>query len=133
MISYITSMKYYIQQWSENKWAIAISNNVDEFYKGNDRLKNQSQGLRWQSSGWDSTLPTQGTWVRSLVGEVRFPHATRYGKNNNNNKTSPRFTGAYIILYNLHFSYFLIFFVYQIIKKSEKHFGQEQNHLNVTW
>ena len=30
------------------------------------------QGLPWWSRGWDSVLPPQGTWVQSLVGELRF-------------------------------------------------------------
>ena len=29
-----------------------------------------SQGLPWWCSGWDSTLPMQGAWVPSLVGEL---------------------------------------------------------------
>ena len=28
-------------------------------------------GLPWWSSGYDSALPLQGAWVRSLVGEIR--------------------------------------------------------------
>ena len=28
-------------------------------------------GLTWQSSGLDSMLPLQGSWVPSLVGELR--------------------------------------------------------------
>ena len=30
-----------------------------------------NQGLPWWSSGWDSVLPMQGAWVRSLVRELR--------------------------------------------------------------
>ena len=29
------------------------------------------EGLPWWSSGLDSALPTQGAWVRSLIGELR--------------------------------------------------------------
>ena len=32
---------------------------------------NEVLGLPWQSSGYDSTLPLQGVWVRSLVKELR--------------------------------------------------------------
>ena len=28
-------------------------------------------GAPWRSSGWDSELPLQGTWVQSLVEELR--------------------------------------------------------------
>ena len=34
-------------------------------------LKIPVKGLPWWSSGYDSTLPMQGAWVRSLVGELR--------------------------------------------------------------
>ena len=30
------------------------------------------EGVPWQFSGYDSALPLQGAWVRSLVGELRF-------------------------------------------------------------
>ena len=30
-------------------------------------------GLPWQSSGWDSMLPMQGTWVQSLMGQIAWP------------------------------------------------------------
>ena len=38
------------------------------------------QGLPRQSSGSDSTHPMQGPWVRTLVREQRFPHATWHDK-----------------------------------------------------
>ena len=38
------------------------------------------QGLLRQSSGSDSTHPMQGPWVRTLVREQRFPHATWHDK-----------------------------------------------------
>ena len=31
-------------------------------------------GLRWRPSGWDSTLPLQGAWVRSLLVEELRSH-----------------------------------------------------------
>ena len=39
-------------------------------------LRNVVQGLPWGSSGYGSVLPLQGTWVRSLVQELRSykPH-----------------------------------------------------------
>ena len=38
------------------------------------QLKSQ-RGISWSSSGWGSSLPLQGAQVRSLVRELRFPHA----------------------------------------------------------
>lgn len=34
-------------------------------------MKRTCERLPWWSSGWDSSLPTKGAWVRSLVGELR--------------------------------------------------------------
>ena len=36
------------------------------------KKKKISRGLPWQSSGSDSVFPLEGTWVRSLVGELSF-------------------------------------------------------------
>ena len=33
--------------------------------------RRQEEGLPWWSSGQDSALPMQGTWVQSLVRELR--------------------------------------------------------------
>ena len=34
-------------------------------------IRISTQGLPWQPSGWDSSLPLQGVQARSLVGELR--------------------------------------------------------------
>ena len=34
----------------------------------------------------DSTLPLQGVWVRSLVGEVKIPQATQQDQKKENNQ-----------------------------------------------
>ena len=42
-------------------------------------LKVKKLGLPWWSGGEDSTIPTEGAWVQSLVGE-RIPRVV-YNKN----------------------------------------------------
>lgn len=39
------------------------------------------RGLPWQFSGWDSMLPLPGSWVRSLVGDIRSHIPLRKAKN----------------------------------------------------
>ena len=39
--------------------------------KNNTKSKIKHWELPWQFSGWDSMLPLPGSWVRSLVGDLR--------------------------------------------------------------
>ena len=43
-------------------------------------------GLPWWSSGYDSVLQLQGALVRSLVEELRFPHALQCSQNKTTTK-----------------------------------------------
>ena len=44
-------------------------------------LQRPLRGLPWWSNGYNSVLPTQGAWIRSLVRELRS-HITRCGQKN---------------------------------------------------
>lgn len=37
-------------------------------------------GLPWQSSGWDSSIPLQGTWIQIPGGGTKTPQATQCGQ-----------------------------------------------------
>ena len=41
--------------------------------KFNISFHNKGQGLLWQSSGWEFTIPLQVVWVQSLVRELGTP------------------------------------------------------------
>ena len=62
---------------SLSSWPGAVQRDVGlKTHKGNEidwALKiRRIWGLPWWSSGWDTTLPLQGAWVRSPVGELGF-------------------------------------------------------------
>ena len=47
-------------------------------------------GLPWWSSGKDSTLPLQGAWVQSLVGELRSRKPCGAAKNKQTNRQNQK-------------------------------------------
>ena len=49
------------------------------------RIKTRGR-LPWWSSGYDSVLQLQGALVRSLVEELRFPHALQCSQNKTTTK-----------------------------------------------
>ena len=70
---------------TKNKLIVLFLNMSPRKSQRGDWLKIGDQGLPWQSSGWDTTLPLQGEWVRYLVGELRSHRPQGVAKNRKRN------------------------------------------------
>ena len=44
---------------------------IKQFSRGLQQLSSRAEGLPWWLSGKDSALPTQGSWIQSLVQKLR--------------------------------------------------------------
>ena len=70
--NYFLTMKYITRGLRVLAWTLMPSLPISKFLAVREKKKKKiREGISWQSSGQDSVLLLQGTWVRSLVGEVR--------------------------------------------------------------
>ena len=58
--------------------------------------KIKAQAIPWWSSGQDSVLPLQGTWVQSLVRELRSYTARSMAKKNESTIIHPEATRCFL-------------------------------------